>query len=94
MENQVKMENQNFMTKYAYATQAFILVFGSCIASIAAMHVLKYSENILLLSLTAAAAMVTNALCIAQADIKITLKVFYGSLILNIAIIMFELLAA
>lgn len=94
MENQLKMENQNFMTKYAYATQAFILVFGSCLAAIAATSVLNYSENIVLLSLTAATAMITNALCIAQADIKFTVKVFYGSVVFYIAVILFELLAA
>ncbi len=73
-----------------FGMMCMYIIIQSCIASIAAMFVLQNHAHIALLSTTAALAMGTNALFIAQGKAKLCLGAFYISVIVNTLFIIFN----
>ncbi|MDA7803869.1 hypothetical protein N8987_04765 [Crocinitomix sp.] len=94
MENSKENKTLKFIENNSIGMRAFFIVFGSCFGSIALMSVLMNSESILLLSICSVLAMVSNAICIAQVEIKLCFRVFLVSVVTFALIILYELLLA
>ncbi|MBW7866689.1 MAG: hypothetical protein H3C31_00020 [Brumimicrobium sp.] len=76
--------------KYRFGLMIAMLLFQSCIGSIAAMYAINH-EIWPLMSLSAALSMGSNAMFIAQAKANVCLITFYLSVVIN-SIIMFALM--
>lgn len=79
----INFENTRFGMMSVY------MILQSCIAAIAAMYILKSDASVFLLSASAALAMASNAMFIAQGSAKLCLAVFYLSLFVNVLFIVF-----
>ncbi|MES2763278.1 MAG: hypothetical protein V4677_13785 [Bacteroidota bacterium] len=85
-------EKQADSFEYArFGMMAIYMIVQSCIAAIAAMYILKNDAHILLLSVTAALAMASNSVFIAQGSAKLCLAVFYLSVVINVLFILFNI---
>lgn len=80
-----KFENARFGWMTIYITAQ------SCLGAIAVMYVLQNNANDILLSISAAITMASNALFIAQAPGKWCLITFYLSVLINALIILFNI---
>ena len=65
------------------------ILIQSCLAAIASRYILKSHAGDILLSVSAALAMASNAVLIAQGSAKLCLVVFYLSLLVNALFIIF-----
>ncbi len=74
-----------------FGMMAMYIIIQSCIASIAAMYILQNDAHILFLCSTAALAMASNAVFIAQASAKLCLALFYLSVLVNVLFILLNI---
>lgn len=82
----IKFEEKRFFQMTIFMTAQ------SCWGSIAAMLTLKH-DNYFLLAIVAALTMSANSAFIAQSPPKWCLSIFYGSVFVNLLIIIFSLLS-
>ena len=75
-----------------YGHMVLFLTFQSCVGSVAAMYNLQNVDSLFLLIVSATMTMWSNAMFIAQSKAKWSLLVFYASLIINVAILVFSIL--
>ncbi len=69
-----------------FGAMTFMMTFQSCLGSIAAMAAL-YKDNYVLLSIIAAMTMASNAAFISQSPAKWCIGIFYGSVGINIVLL-------
>ena len=71
---------------YRFGAMSMMMIFQSCLGSIAAMLVVDLI-NVIPLVITAMITMASNAICIAQGPAKWCLSIFYASVVINLSII-------
>lgn len=75
-----------------YGHMVLLLTFQSCLGSVACMYNLQNVDSLFLLIVSATITMWSNAMFIAQSQAKWSLLVFYASVIINTAILIFSVL--
>lgn len=79
-------KQEAYYTKYRFGLMIAMILFQSCVGSLAALMAIKF-DNWFLVSVAAALSMASNAMCIAQAKANVCLLTFYLSVVINSAII-------